>query len=61
MRALRIISAVLLLGTTKLAWRRFLTPVVSINFVIALGYSALGDWAYLPVALVVMSNALTHT
>ncbi len=45
-------AAVLFLGTTELAWRRFLPPVVLINFVIALGYSALGDWAYLPAALV---------
>jgi hypothetical protein len=48
-------AAVLLLGTTSLAWRAFLPPVLLSNLGIALVYAVLGQWAIsygeLPLAL----------
>jgi uncharacterized membrane protein YdjX (TVP38/TMEM64 family) len=44
-------AAVLFFGATGLSWRRFLPPVAAVNLVIAAGYSALGTWVHLPVAL----------
>ena len=45
-RALPILaeSCVLLMGATQLSWRRFMPPVVVCNFVIALTYSACGEY-----------------
>lgn len=44
-------AAVLLFGATDLPWRRLLLPVALTNLAIAAAYSALGNWAHLPVAL----------
>jgi uncharacterized membrane protein YdjX (TVP38/TMEM64 family) len=46
-------ASVLLFGATGLSWRRFLVPVAVANLVIAAGYSALGHWVHLPMALAV--------
>ena len=48
-------ASVLLVGIERLAWRRFLPPVLLSNLGIALAYSAFGDFAaghpWLPLAL----------
>ncbi len=44
-------ASVLLFGTTRLAWRRFLLPVGATNLGIAASYAALGQRVELPVAL----------
>lgn len=50
-------ASVLLLGATRLGWRRFLPPTLAANFGIALAYSAFGQWAeqyeLLPLALAI--------
>jgi len=45
-RALPILAeaCVLLMGATRLSWRRFLLPVVVSNFVISLTYAAFGEF-----------------
>ena len=45
-RALPILAeaCVLLMGTTRLSWRRFLIPVFACNFVISLTYAACGEY-----------------
>lgn len=56
-RALPVLAeaSVLLMGATRLGWRRFLVPVALSNLGIALAYSALGSYAVeveaLPIAL----------
>jgi len=44
-------AAVLFFGATRLPWSRFLPPVAVVNLAIAAAYSALGNWAQLPLAL----------
>lgn len=57
-RALPILAeaCVLLMGATRLSWRRFLIPVVIGNFVVSLTYAACGEYFQgidaLPIAVV---------
>jgi uncharacterized membrane protein YdjX (TVP38/TMEM64 family) len=44
-------ASILFLGSTRLAWRRFVGPILLSNLGIAAAYSALGDLAPFPVAL----------
>ena len=44
-------ASILFFGSTRLAWRRFLVPILLSNLGIAAAYSALGDLAPLPIAL----------
>jgi len=44
-------ASVLLMGTTRLAWWRFLVAVGLSNFGIAAAYAALGDRVQLPIAI----------
>ncbi len=44
-------AGVLWFGMARLPWRTFLPPVVLSNLGIAVAYSALGSWAYMPVAV----------
>jgi hypothetical protein len=44
-------ASVLLMGTTRLAWWRFLIAVGLSNFGIAAAYAALGERVQLPIAI----------